>query len=165
MDFTTGQLTFKSNFRGKDCTSGLNATEVISYQYLGMTKIAGKQSCISPRGGRGFSADIKGIFGFKYRKTLSPALILVSSNFIEGILRLKVLASLEEDLPLSLLPTKFIMDFTTGQLTFKSNFRGKDCTSGLNAAVCLSSYSRWPTIRCKTILHISTRWQGFFSRY
>jgi hypothetical protein len=25
----------------------------------------------SPRGGRGFSADIKGIFGFKYRKTLS----------------------------------------------------------------------------------------------
>ncbi|VVH58594.1 hypothetical protein BSPCLSOX_739 [uncultured Gammaproteobacteria bacterium] len=41
MDFTTGQLTFKSNFRGKDCTSGLNATEVISYQYLGMTKIAG----------------------------------------------------------------------------------------------------------------------------
>jgi hypothetical protein len=86
MDFTTGQLTFKSNFRGKDCTSGLNATEVISYQYLGM------------------------IFGFKYRKTLSPALILVSSNFIEVILRLKVLASLKEDLPLSLLPTKLLQD-------------------------------------------------------
>jgi hypothetical protein len=48
-----------------------------------------------------FSADIKGIFGFKYRKMLSPALILVSSNFIETILRLKVLASLKEDLPLS----------------------------------------------------------------
>jgi hypothetical protein len=30
MDFTTGQLTFKSNFRGKDCTSGLNATEGVS---------------------------------------------------------------------------------------------------------------------------------------
>jgi hypothetical protein len=87
MDFTTGQLTFKSNFRGKDCTSGLNATEVISYQYLGMCRLildgllsGVKQSCISPRGGRGFSADIKGIFGFKYRKTLSPVLILVSSN-------------------------------------------------------------------------------------
>ncbi|SSC08962.1 RHS repeat-associated core domain-containing protein [bacterium endosymbiont of Bathymodiolus sp. 5 South] len=41
MDFTTGQLTFKSNFRDKNCTSDLNATEAISYQYLGMTKIAG----------------------------------------------------------------------------------------------------------------------------
>jgi hypothetical protein len=61
MDFATGQLTFKSNFRDKDCTSGLNATEAIS---------------------------------------------LVSSNFIEVILRLKVLASLKEDLPLSLRPTK-----------------------------------------------------------
>jgi hypothetical protein len=39
MDFATGQLTFKANFRDKDCTSGLNATEAISYQYLGMTKI------------------------------------------------------------------------------------------------------------------------------
>jgi hypothetical protein len=35
--------------------------------------------------------DIKGIFGFKYRKMLSLALILVSSNFIEVILRLKPL--------------------------------------------------------------------------
>ncbi len=41
MDFTTGQLTFESNFRDKNCTFGLNATEVTSYQYLGMTKIAG----------------------------------------------------------------------------------------------------------------------------
>jgi RHS repeat-associated protein len=41
MDFTTGRLTFESNFRDKNCTSGLNATEVTSYQYLGMTKIAG----------------------------------------------------------------------------------------------------------------------------
>ncbi|CAC9992775.1 hypothetical protein [uncultured Gammaproteobacteria bacterium] len=41
MNFSTGQLTFDSNFRDKNCTSGLNATEVISYQYLGMTKIAG----------------------------------------------------------------------------------------------------------------------------
>ncbi len=41
MDFNTGQLTFESNFRDKNCISGLNATEVISYQYLGMTKIAG----------------------------------------------------------------------------------------------------------------------------
>jgi RHS repeat-associated protein len=40
MNFSTGQLTFDSNFRDKNCTSGLNATEVISYQYLGMTKIA-----------------------------------------------------------------------------------------------------------------------------
>jgi hypothetical protein len=38
MDFTTGQLTFESNFRDKNCTFGLNATEVTSYQYLGMTK-------------------------------------------------------------------------------------------------------------------------------
>jgi hypothetical protein len=44
MDFTTGQLTFKSNFRDKNCTSDLNATEAISYQYLGMTKIAGALS-------------------------------------------------------------------------------------------------------------------------
>jgi hypothetical protein len=29
------------SFRDKDCTSGLNATEAISYQYLGMTKIVG----------------------------------------------------------------------------------------------------------------------------
>ena len=41
MDFPTGRLTFESNFRDKNCTSGLNATEVTSYQYLGMTKIAG----------------------------------------------------------------------------------------------------------------------------
>ncbi|VVM27394.1 hypothetical protein BSPWISOXPB_10366 [uncultured Gammaproteobacteria bacterium] len=41
MDFNTGQLTFESNFRDKNCISGLNATEVTSYQYLGMTKIAG----------------------------------------------------------------------------------------------------------------------------
>jgi hypothetical protein len=41
--------------------------ETTSYQYLGMTKIA----------------DIKGISGFKYRKTLSSILILVSSNFTE----------------------------------------------------------------------------------
>jgi hypothetical protein len=39
MDFPTGRLTFESNFRDKNCTSGLNATEVTSYQYLGMTKI------------------------------------------------------------------------------------------------------------------------------
>jgi hypothetical protein len=37
------QLVFNSNFKNKypDRRSGLNATEVISYQYLGMTKIAG----------------------------------------------------------------------------------------------------------------------------
>jgi hypothetical protein len=44
-----------------------------------MTKIAGALNMLPQTG---FSADIKGIFGFKYRKTLSPALILVSSNFI-----------------------------------------------------------------------------------
>jgi hypothetical protein len=39
----TGELVFNSNFKNKypDRRSGLNATEVISYQYLGMTKIAG----------------------------------------------------------------------------------------------------------------------------
>jgi hypothetical protein len=31
-----------------------------------------KYSRISPRGGRGSSADIKGIFGFKYRRISSP---------------------------------------------------------------------------------------------
>ena len=41
MDFSTGRLTFESNFRDKNCASGLNATEATSYQYLGMTKIAG----------------------------------------------------------------------------------------------------------------------------
>jgi hypothetical protein len=50
--------------------------------------------------------DIKGISGFKYRKILSSMLILVLSNFIETISRLKVLVILKEDLPLSLLPTK-----------------------------------------------------------
>jgi hypothetical protein len=61
----------------------LNATEAISYQYLGMTKIAGALNMLPKtflREGIVFSADIKGIFGFKYRKMLSPALILVSSN-------------------------------------------------------------------------------------
>jgi hypothetical protein len=49
-------------------------------------KIA-KYSCISPRGGRGSSADIKGIFGFKYRRISSPLFF----SFIEVVLRLKVL--------------------------------------------------------------------------
>jgi hypothetical protein len=42
MYFSTGELVFNSNFKNKypDRRSGLNATEVISYQYLGMTKIA-----------------------------------------------------------------------------------------------------------------------------
>ncbi|VVH57177.1 hypothetical protein BSPCLSOX_2611 [uncultured Gammaproteobacteria bacterium] len=43
MNFSTGELVFNSNFKNKypDRRSGLNATEVTSYQYLGMTKIAG----------------------------------------------------------------------------------------------------------------------------
>ncbi|CAC9435133.1 hypothetical protein [uncultured Gammaproteobacteria bacterium] len=43
MNFSTGELVFDSNFKNEypDRRSGLNATEVISYQYLGMTKIAG----------------------------------------------------------------------------------------------------------------------------
>jgi hypothetical protein len=56
-----------------------NTTEYCVYDYQGRrirtvieaNNQAQSQSCISPRGGRGFSADIKGIFGFKYRKTLS----------------------------------------------------------------------------------------------
>jgi hypothetical protein len=38
-----GELVFDSNFKNEypGHRSGLNATEVISYQYLGMTKIAG----------------------------------------------------------------------------------------------------------------------------
>jgi hypothetical protein len=42
MNFSTGELVFDSNFKNEypDRRSGLNATEVISYQYLGMTKIA-----------------------------------------------------------------------------------------------------------------------------
>jgi hypothetical protein len=69
-----GELVFNSNFKDENpiLRSGLNATEVTSYQYLGMTKIAGAlnmlpKTMLPPRGGRGFSADIKGIFGFKYR--------------------------------------------------------------------------------------------------
>jgi hypothetical protein len=43
MNFSTGELVFDSNFKNEypGRRSGLNATEVISYQYLGMTKIAG----------------------------------------------------------------------------------------------------------------------------
>ncbi|CAB5501019.1 hypothetical protein AZO1586I_735, partial [Bathymodiolus thermophilus thioautotrophic gill symbiont] len=43
MNFSTGELVFDANFKSKhpDRRSGLNATEVTSYQYLGMTKIAG----------------------------------------------------------------------------------------------------------------------------
>jgi hypothetical protein len=44
MDFNTGQLTFESNFRDKNCISGLNATEVTSYQYLGMTILENQTS-------------------------------------------------------------------------------------------------------------------------
>jgi hypothetical protein len=100
-----GELVMYSNFKNEDISlrSGLNATEVISYQYLGMTKIAGalkgaKYPRIPSRGGRGSSADIKGIFGFKCRRIL----LSILSNFIEVISRLKVLASLKEGLPLLL---------------------------------------------------------------
>ena len=43
MYFSRGELVFNSNFKNEypDRRSGLNATEVITYQYLGMTKIAG----------------------------------------------------------------------------------------------------------------------------
>jgi hypothetical protein len=43
MNFSTGELVFSTNFKNirQNRRSGLNATEVISYQYLGMTKIAG----------------------------------------------------------------------------------------------------------------------------
>jgi hypothetical protein len=43
MNFSIGELVFNSNFKDEDISlrSGLNATEVTSYQYLGMTKIAG----------------------------------------------------------------------------------------------------------------------------
>ncbi|CAC9656721.1 RHS repeat-associated core domain-containing protein [bacterium endosymbiont of Bathymodiolus sp. 5 South] len=43
MNFSTGELTFHSHYKNKDTNrrSGLNATEVTAYQYLGMTKIAG----------------------------------------------------------------------------------------------------------------------------
>jgi RHS repeat-associated protein len=43
MNFSTGELVFNSNikYRDKNYRSGLNATEVTAYQYLGMTKIAG----------------------------------------------------------------------------------------------------------------------------
>ncbi|CAC9570535.1 RHS repeat-associated core domain-containing protein [thiotrophic endosymbiont of Bathymodiolus puteoserpentis (Logatchev)] len=60
MNFSTGGLVFNANFKNirQNRRSGLNATEVISYQYLGMTKIAGalnmlpktmlRQSIINP---------------------------------------------------------------------------------------------------------------------
>ncbi len=43
MNFSIGELVFNSNFKDENpiLRSGLNATEVTSYQYLGMTKIAG----------------------------------------------------------------------------------------------------------------------------
>jgi hypothetical protein len=73
MNFSTGELNFNSHFKNEDISlrSGLNATEVTAYQYLGMTKIA-------------------------------P----VFSNFIEVVSRLKVLTTLKENLPLSLLIRK-----------------------------------------------------------
>jgi hypothetical protein len=79
MNFSTGELTFHSHYKNKDTNrrSGLNATEVTAYQYLG----------------------IKGIFGSKYRRISSPLFF----NFIEVVSRLKVLATLKENLPLSLL--------------------------------------------------------------
>jgi hypothetical protein len=42
MNFSIGELVFNSNFKNENpnLRSGLNATEVTSYQYLGMTKIA-----------------------------------------------------------------------------------------------------------------------------
>jgi hypothetical protein len=41
MNFSTGELVFNSNLKNEDISlrSGLNATEVTAYQYLGMTKI------------------------------------------------------------------------------------------------------------------------------
>jgi hypothetical protein len=82
MYFSRGELVFNSNFKNEypDRRSGLNATEVTSYQYLGS------------------SVDIKGIFGFKCRRISLPILF----NFIEVTSRLKVLVILKEDLPLSL---------------------------------------------------------------
>jgi hypothetical protein len=43
MYFSRGELVFTANLKSKRPVyrSGLNATEVTSYQYLGMTKIAG----------------------------------------------------------------------------------------------------------------------------
>jgi hypothetical protein len=43
MNFSIGELVFNSNFKDEyiSLRSGLNATEVTAYQYLGMTKIAG----------------------------------------------------------------------------------------------------------------------------
>jgi hypothetical protein len=43
MYFSRGELVFTANLKSKysNRRSGLNATEVTSYQYLGMTKIAG----------------------------------------------------------------------------------------------------------------------------
>jgi hypothetical protein len=64
--------------------------------------VGAKYSCISPRGGKGSSTDIKSIFGFKCRRISLPARF----NFIEVISRLKVLATLKENLPLSLLIRK-----------------------------------------------------------
>jgi hypothetical protein len=42
MNFSIGELVFNSNFKDEyiSLRSGLNATEVTAYQYLGMTKIA-----------------------------------------------------------------------------------------------------------------------------
>jgi len=41
MDFSTGEFTFEANFIDRNTNLGLNATQVASYQYLGMTKIVG----------------------------------------------------------------------------------------------------------------------------
>ncbi|CAC9542485.1 hypothetical protein [uncultured Gammaproteobacteria bacterium] len=43
MNFSTGELIFHSHLKNEDINrhSGLNATEITAYQYLGMTKIAG----------------------------------------------------------------------------------------------------------------------------
>jgi hypothetical protein len=38
-------------------------------------------SCISPRGGRDFSVDIKGIFGFKYRVSKAIKIYRADGNY------------------------------------------------------------------------------------
>jgi hypothetical protein len=93
MDFSTGELTFRANYRrsnfGKKVSVDTTATEITCYQYLGMAKILGTQNAFC---------------GCKNRRTL----LLFFTNSIVIILRPKASAILVEDLPLSVLLIKFL---------------------------------------------------------
>jgi hypothetical protein len=93
MDFSTGELTFYTNYRRSissfKAKINTNATEITCYQYLGMTKIFGVQNVL------------------QNRRTLLNS----SSGLMAVISRPKASAILVEDLPLSVSLIKSLKNF------------------------------------------------------